>query len=74
MATDLLRKAFEKVSALPEHEQDAIAENLIEWIEADARQWDAVLARRPEKLDKLAQRVRAEYLAGRTKPLDPDKL
>ncbi len=74
MATDLLTKAFEKLSALPDYEQDAIAENLIAWIEAHARQWDAVFARSPEKLDKLAERVHAEYLAGRTEPLDPDKL
>jgi hypothetical protein len=41
MATALLRKAFEKGSELPEYEQDAIAENLIEAIESDARQWEA---------------------------------
>lgn len=74
MATALLRKAFEKAAELPEHEQDAIAEDLIEAIECDTRRWGAAFAHTPEKLEKIAQRARAEYLAGRTEPLDPDKL
>ncbi len=74
MATELLRRAFEKASQLPEHEQDALAERLIQAIESDARLWDALFARSVEKLDQLAEQALEDYRAGRTEPLDPDKL
>ncbi len=72
VATELLRQAFENVSA--ERGQDAIARKLIEAIESDARRWEAAFARSLETLDKLAGEALAECRAGRTKPLDPDKL
>lgn len=69
---------FRKISRLPDDEQDAIARNMIEAIEsieaADAQRWEAAFARSVETLDKMADEALAEYRAGRTDPLDPDKL
>ncbi len=72
--TELLKKAFDKVSeALPEHQQDRIAQYLIDLIERDDAEWDALLAKAPDKIRKMADEALAEYRAGRTKILDVDK-
>lgn len=74
----LFREPLLKLSRLPDDEQDAIARNMIEAIEsieaADAQRWEAAFARSVETLDKMADEALAEYRAGRTDPLDPDKL
>lgn len=74
MATQLLKQAFEKASQLPEEEQNFIARWLIRAIESDSQLWDAAFASSIEKLDELGEQALAEYRAGRTEPLDPDKL
>lgn len=74
MITELLKRAFQKAAELPECEQDALAESLIQAIESDARSWDAAFESSVEKLDKLAEQALADYRAGRAKPLDPEKL
>ena len=74
MATHLLKQAFERASELPEDEQNFIAQSLIRAIESDSQLWDAAFASSVEKLDELAEQALAEYRAGRTEPLDPDKL
>ena len=66
--TDLLTSALEEVQKLPEESRDALAEQLIEDIEADIR-WDETLAKSPDMLAALAEKAREEYRAGRTKPL-----
>ena len=40
----------------------------------DARLWEEALARSEPKLSKLADKIRADTAAGRTKPFDPDLL
>jgi hypothetical protein len=73
--TELLAKAFKKVSEeLPEYEQDAFAEWLLQTIENDEREWDALFARSADKLEKLADKALAEYAEGRTEILDLAKL
>jgi hypothetical protein len=73
--TELLAKAFKKVSEeLPEHEQDAFAEWLLQVIENDEREWDALFAGSADKLEKLADRALTEYSEGRTEILDLAKL
>jgi len=73
--TELLRKAFERVSAeLPDDEQDEIARRLIAAIEDDERRWDAVFALLPDQARRLADQALDDFRAGRTEPLDPDKL
>lgn len=65
---DLLTSAFEEVQKLPEESRDALAEQLIEDIEANI-QWDESLAKSPDVLAALADKAREEYRAGRTKQL-----
>jgi hypothetical protein len=73
--TELLAKAFKKVSEeLPEHEQDAFAEWLLQVIENDEREWDALFAASADKLEKLADRALTEYFEGRTEVLDLTQL
>ena len=73
--TELLAKAFKKVSEeLPEYEQDAFAEWLLQLIENDEREWDALFAASADKVEKLADRALAEFSEGRTEILDLAKL
>ena len=73
--TQLLKKAFDKISdELPEHEQDRIGQALLDLIERDDAEWDALLAKNPEKLKEMADRALEDYLAGRTTVLDLKKL
>ena len=71
--TKLLEQAVAKARELPEAEQDAIAQLVIEEIESE-RHWDELFAKSPEKLRKLADRAWAEHEAGGSEELDPDKL
>jgi hypothetical protein len=72
--TELLKKAFEKVSeVLPHKEQDAFGRYLLAMMEDEAR-WQAAFAKSPDKLRKLADQALAAYRAGRTSVLDPEKL
>lgn len=71
--TELLRKAFEEASKLPPGEQDALASVLLMEIEGEY-QWDATLAGTSDALDNLAAAALAEHGAGKTEPLDPEKL
>jgi hypothetical protein len=71
----LLAQAFKKVSEeLPEYEQDALAEWLIQVIENDEREWDALFAASPNILEKMSEQALAEYSEGRTEILDLAKL
>ena len=63
--THALKKAF--------REQDALAAAILEEVAADER-WEASLAASPTALDELADEALREHHAGRTKPLDPDRL
>jgi hypothetical protein len=71
--TKLLEKALAKVRDLPEAEQDAIAQLVIDEIESE-RKWEGLIAKSPEKLRKLADAAWAEHEVGKSQELDPDKL
>jgi len=71
--TKLLEQALEKVRTLPESEQDAIAQIVLDEIESE-RRWDELFAKSPEKVAKLADAAWSEHEAGKSEPLDPDKL
>ena len=71
--TELLQKAFKEASKLPPGEQDALASVLLGELEGEHR-WDATLEEAHEKLTGLADAALAEHRAGRTQPLDPEKL
>ena len=71
--TKLLEQAIAKARELSEADQDAIGQLVLDEIESE-RHWDELFAKSPEKLRKLADHAWAEHEAGRSEPLDPEKL
>ena len=71
--TKLLEQAVAKVKELPEAEQDAIAQIVMDEIESEQR-WDELFATSPDKLRNLADRAWSEHEAGGSQELDPDRL
>ncbi len=71
--TQLLAKAFEEASRLPDSLQDELAEKLLEDLEGEEK-WDATLANSLDVLDGLADRALEDYEAGRTKKMGFDEL
>jgi len=67
--TKLLEKAFSEASKLPEEEQDALAEMLLEDLASEERWADAFIGSQAE-LAALADEALAEFRRGETKPLD----
>jgi hypothetical protein len=71
--TDLLKKAFEKASQLPKEEQDRFGAWMLEELDSDER-WNDLFARSQDILAKMADDAISEHRAGKTLPLDPNKL
>jgi hypothetical protein len=71
--TQLLEQAFRAAQALPEAEQDALAASILAEIE-DERRWSAAFGRSADILAELAEEALAEHRAGRTLPLDPERM
>ena len=71
--TELLKKAFERAEALPCDEQDAVARWLLEELASEKR-WSEAFAASQGRLAELANEALEEHRAGRTEPLDPDRL
>ena len=69
--TELLQRAFELASRLPVEEQDALAAQLIEEMEIEAR-WDESFARSHDLLAEMADEALREHRAGLTLPLECD--
>ena len=69
----ILDKAIKEASKLPEQEQEAVGAWLLAELESE-RRWDELFARSQDLLAKMAEEARKDYRAGRTEPLDPDKL
>ncbi len=65
--TELLQKAVAAVETLPATDLDRYAAVLLAELEAEAA-WTDVLARNPEKTQRLAEEAIAEIAAGRTLP------
>ncbi len=68
--TKLLEKALERVSALPDDEQDAVARIIIEELDDEAR-WRGTFAGSQDALGRLADAARAEIARGEVLPFDP---
>ncbi|MDT9196144.1 MAG: hypothetical protein P5702_22855 [Limnospira sp. PMC 1291.21] len=71
--TELLESAIARLQTLSESQQNAIAAIILEEIEQECR-WDESFSRSPDILAKLAASAMAEYHAGKTHPLHPEKL
>lgn len=67
--TELLEDALRKVATLPKEEQDAIASQIIETLQDEAR-WKETLASSSEKLGRLREEARREYQRAETRPID----
>jgi hypothetical protein len=65
----LLEKALEKVSSLPQDEQDAIASQILAELE-DEGAWETRFARQKDKLRRLADEALAQHRRAETRPLD----
>ena len=71
--TNLLDKAFKFAQCLPDTDQDALAAVIIDEMASD-RRWQEAFDGPADALDRLADEALAEYRAGETLPLDPDKM
>lgn len=71
--TQLLEKVLIEVYKLPPEQQDAIAAMILEELE-DEQRWDKTFAESQDKLELLAQKVRADIKAGRVKKMGIDEL
>jgi hypothetical protein len=68
-----LEQAFEKVSKLPEAEQDLLASRLLAELDEED-EFDRAIAASADKLARLSAEALAEDDAGLTEDLDPDRL
>jgi hypothetical protein len=73
MMSELMEKAIEEITSLPEEEQDALAAWLLAEL-ASERKWAELFAASEDLLSQLAEEALAEHRAGKTLPLDPDNL
>ncbi|MGC1273398.1 MAG: hypothetical protein WBC44_06790 [Planctomycetaceae bacterium] len=71
--TKLLEKAFAEAAKRPEAEQELLASRLLAELAAED-DFDRAIAGSVDQLSQLAAEAVAEHRAGRTEPLDPDRL
>ncbi len=71
--TDLLKKAFDAASQLPQDEQDAVAEWLLAELTSEG-EWEKRFAESQGALSSLAREALDEHERGETEDLDPESL
>ena len=71
--TKLLDEAFTLARRLSEDEQDHLAARIIAELSGDD-EFDRRIAATVDQLDWLIEEARADYRAGRTELLDPERL
>ena len=71
--TTLLESAFEKISALPEIEQNIYAKNLLDEIESEKR-WDSTFSESEDLLSQMADSALEDLKNSDTEPLTQDQL
>lgn len=67
--TGLLEKALQRIEALSQEEQDAVASQILETLD-DEEAWSRQLHENPGVLRSLAQEALEEHRRGETRPLD----
>ncbi|MEW6216695.1 MAG: hypothetical protein AB1543_03335 [Candidatus Bipolaricaulota bacterium] len=73
MTSKLLERAFSEAARLPEDDQRALAEWILEEIQSEQRWQEAFALSQPE-LRQLAGEARDEFRAKKTQPLDESVL
>ncbi|MBK6560243.1 hypothetical protein [Candidatus Amarobacter glycogenicus] len=71
--TKLAAEAWEKLQELDDETQNYLARKVLDEIESE-RKWDELFAKSQDVLEEMGRKALAEHLAGKTVPLDPDKL
>lgn len=71
--TGKLQQAFAKAAKLPEEEQEALGEWILQELASEER-WQEAFARTQDALARMADEALAEHRQGRTQPLDPERL
>ena len=71
--TQRLEQVFERSRAVPEAQQDQLANFLLNELEEDER-WSASTAQHEQKFRKLVDEVLADDDRGMCEPLDPERL
>ena len=71
--TTLLQRAFDAAAKLAPAEQDLLASRVLAELAAED-DFDQAIATSGEKLATLAATALAEYRAGQTEPLDPERM
>ena len=69
--TRLLEKAFEEASKLPEEDQDALAEMLLNDLASEER-WTEAFAKSQDELALLAKEALIEFKQGKTNLIEED--
>lgn len=68
-----LKEIIEVISRLPDDQQEELAAAIRLELET-AHKWDETFGKSPGLLHRLAESAMDEYRAGKTEPLDPDRL
>jgi hypothetical protein len=68
----LLEKAMEEASKLPESEQEEVGAWLLAELE-DERRWNELFSRPGDAIERLADQALLDDAAGRTTPFDPER-
>jgi hypothetical protein len=71
--TRLLEEAFRLARQLPDDEQDELASRIIAELSGDDA-FDRKIAATVNQLDWLFEEARADFRAGRTEEIDPERL
>ena len=71
--TDLLERALAEVAKLTVEEQDSIAAVILELLK-DEQRWNSAFAESQDQLSQLADKVRGDIQAGRTRKMEPNEL
>ena len=71
--TRTLDAAIAKLATLPPEEQDRVAQWLLDELRDDEH-WDRQFHASQDVLGKLAAEARTDRVAGRSTPLDPEKM
>ncbi len=70
--TKMMQKALDEILKLPEGEQDAVAEWILESL--SDRAWEQTFSESEDLLAQLADNALKEHRAGKTVPLNADEL